>query len=128
MNADTQLCRNYNECGDENDAATHNYHDFASCTDVDGNGITCECNDDYAGDGYLSGTNCTDVDACTNVDATGRTLAVNCGNITDETNQYDVQACSKFITAEGRYSCSCTTNLIAESTNDGAKETFVDIN
>ena len=55
MNADTKLRRNYNECGDENDAATHSCHDFTKCTDVDGNGITCECNDGYAGDGYLTG-------------------------------------------------------------------------
>ena len=46
MNADSQLCRNYNECGGENDAAAHNCPDFATCTDVDGNdGITCECDD-----------------------------------------------------------------------------------
>ena len=128
MNADTKLCRNYNECGDENDAATHNCHDFATCTDGDGNGFTCECNSGYAGDGYLSGTGCADVDECTNIDATGKTLAVNCGNMADGTNQYDVQACSKLTTAEGRYSCSCTTNLVAESTNDGEKETCVDIN
>ena len=72
MNADTKLCRNINECGDENDAATHNCHEFASCTDVDGAGFTCECNSGYAGDGYTSGTGCADVDECTNIDATGQ--------------------------------------------------------
>ena len=76
MNADTQLCRNYNEYG----------HDFATCTDVDGNDITCECNDGYAGDEYLPGTGCTDVDECTNIDATGKTLAVNWGNMAHRTN------------------------------------------
>ena len=56
-----------------------------------------------------------------------KTLAVNCGKMADGTNQYDVQACSELTTAEGRYSCSCTTDLVVESTTDGDKETCVDV-
>ena len=130
MNSDTNTCRNYNECGDDIDDPTHNCHGFATCTDVDGAGFTCKCDDGYVGDGYVgdANTGCSDVNECTNVDGSGKTLAVNCGNMYDGTNTYSVQMCTELSTAEGRYSCACTSDLVIESSTDGTKETCVDVN
>ena len=96
----SHTCRDYNECGDDTDAATHTCGDNTSCNNVDGT-FNCECNAGYhnIAIGENAMNYCSDIDECVVDFATN---PHNCHDDADCTN------------TDGTFECDCKTGFTGD--------------